>query len=54
MIKVGCCGYPVSKKRYYENFNVVELQKTFYSLPSEELALKWKEEVSSNFEFTMK
>ena len=54
MIKVGCCGYPVSKKKYYENFNVIEIQKTFYSLPSVELVLKWKEEVPHDFEFTIK
>jgi len=38
MIKVGRCGYPVSRKKYYENFKVIEIQKTFYNLSSVELA----------------
>ena len=59
-MKVGCCGYPVSKKKYYGNFNVIEIQKTFYSLPSVELASKWfeesrgREEAPHDFEFTIK
>jgi len=54
MIKVGCCGYPVSRKKYYETFNVIEIQKTFCSLPSVELASKWFEESTNDFEFTIK
>jgi len=60
MVKVGCCGYPVSKKKYCENFKVIEIQKTFYNLPSVELASKWfeescgREEAPHDFEFTMK
>ena len=30
--KVGCCGFPVVRGRYYETFGVVELQQTFYQL----------------------
>jgi len=29
-IKIGCCGFPVGKERYYKEFDVVELQSTFY------------------------
>mgnify|MGYP000052908749 CR=1 FL=1 len=53
-VKVGCCGYPVSKVKYYENFDVVEIQSTFYKLPKIETAIKWREEVPANFEFIVK
>jgi len=53
MIKVGCCGFPVSMKKYQENFNVVEIQKTFYKLPSPDTAKKWKDELPE-LEFIVK
>lgn len=54
MIKTGCCGFPVSRKRYFENFRVVELQETFYHMPEPELAQKWRKEAPEDFEFTLK
>lgn len=54
MLKIGCSGFPVSRKRYFENFNVVELQETFYQMPSSELARKWRENAPEDFEFTLK
>ncbi len=53
-VKIGCCGFPVSRKRYVEEFNVVELQNTFYNLPTEKWALKIREEAPHGFEFTLK
>lgn len=44
-------------RRYYEKFNVVELQSTFYQLPQVKTAEKWlreAREINDNFEFTMK
>jgi uncharacterized protein YecE (DUF72 family) len=32
-IKVGCCGFPVAKEKYYKNFDVVEIQQTFILRP---------------------
>jgi len=54
MIHVGTCGFSTSKKRYYQEFKVVEIQKTFYTLISEDLAKKWREEAPEDFEFTIK
>jgi len=54
MIKVGCCGFPTSRKKYYEHFNLVELNVTFYKYPRSETIKKWREETSKNFEFTIK
>ncbi len=56
MIKVGCCGWAVKggKKAYFELFNLIELQDTFYKLPKIETAKKWREMAPISFEFTLK
>ncbi len=51
---VGCCGFPVSRRKYYELFDVVELQNTFYNLPSIEWAKKVRDEAPADFVFTVK
>ncbi|MFQ6095822.1 MAG: DUF72 domain-containing protein, partial [Candidatus Bathyarchaeia archaeon] len=53
-IKVGCCGYPVSMKRYREVFQVVELNNTFYRYPKDSTVEKWRRESPDQFEFTVK
>jgi len=53
-IKVGCCGFPVSREKYYKTFDVVEIQKTFYQPPQETTAEKWRKQAPSFFEFTLK
>jgi len=54
MIKVGCCGYPTSMKKYQENFHLVELNKTFYDHPEISTVVKWRENAPKGFEFTVK
>ncbi|HHF56071.1 MAG TPA: DUF72 domain-containing protein [Thermoplasmatales archaeon] len=54
MIKVGCCGFRGKKSDYFKNFEVVEIQQTFYKLPKIETAEKWRNEAPKNFEYTMK
>jgi uncharacterized protein YecE (DUF72 family) len=54
IVKIGCCGFPVGKKRYYKELFLVEVQKSFYGGLSKELAQKWREEAPANFEFTLK
>ncbi len=53
-VKVGCCGFPTGRKVYYSQFDLVEVQETFYKLPAVETALKWRQEAPPNFEYTMK
>lgn len=53
-VKIGCCGFPLSRKKYYELFPVVEVQQTFYKLPSEHTAEKWRAEAPDDFEFAVK
>jgi len=54
MIKVGCCGYPTSMKRYQENFRLVELNATFYQYPKMSTVFGWREKAPEDFEFTVK
>lgn len=53
-VKVGCCGFPEAKSKYYKHFSVVELQQTFYQPPELKTVAKWKEEAPTTFEFTLK
>lgn len=54
MIKVGCCGFPVSQTKYYETFKLVELNTTFYKYPSQRTAEGWRKRAPKDFEFTVK
>jgi len=51
---VGCCGFPIPQKKYVAEFNVVELQSTFYRVPRISTAKKWRESAPIDFIFTVK
>ncbi len=53
-VLVGCCGFSVSRKRYFESLNSVEIQRTFYKLPRESTAEKWRREAPPGFTYTLK
>lgn len=53
-ISVGCCGFIVSQREYFELFDLVEIQQTFYQLPRIQTAEKWRREAPEGFEFTLK
>jgi len=53
-LKVGCCGFPVARKVYYQHFRCVEVQQTFYHPPEERTLRRWREEAPGDFEFTVK
>jgi len=53
-MKVGCCGFPTSMKRYFESYSLVELNSTFYEYPRLETVEGWREKAPENFEFTVK
>ncbi|AEA47502.1 DUF72 domain-containing protein [Archaeoglobus veneficus] len=54
MIKVGCCGFCEAMNKYFQDFKLVEVQKTFYKPPKPETAGKWRKDAPSDFEFTVK
>jgi len=53
-VKIGCCGFPVSRAKYFDTFDIVELQQTFYQPPEVSTAIKWREESPEGFEYTLK
>jgi len=53
-LKIGCCGFPVARGKYFKKFKIVELQRTFYRLPKLETAKKWRETAPEGFEFSLK
>ena len=53
-IHIGCCGFATSRKKYYQEYDVVELQDTFYNPPDESKLKKLRGEAPENFIFTMK
>ncbi|MEO0122835.1 MAG: DUF72 domain-containing protein [candidate division WOR-3 bacterium] len=54
MIRIGCCGFPVARERYYKKFSVVEVQSTFYDFVNPKTLEKWRAEAPKDFEFVLK
>ena len=54
IVKIGCCGFPSGRSKYYKEYSVVELQNTFYDLPSTDWARKVRSEAPPDFEFVIK
>lgn len=53
-VKIGCCGFSISRKDYFRQFKLVEVQQTFYKMPGLETAQRWWQEAPAGFEFTLK
>ena len=53
-VRVGCCGFRLSRAEYFARFPVVEVQQTFYQPPRIETLRGWREEAPAGFEFTVK
>ncbi len=51
---IGCCGWSEAKSKYFADFPIVELQSTFYELPSLALANKWCSLAPDSFQFCVK
>ncbi len=51
---VGCCGFPISMKKYFSLFEVVEVQKTFYQIPENNTLEKWRKNAPKSFIFNLK
>ncbi|RLF06653.1 MAG: DUF72 domain-containing protein [Thermoprotei archaeon] len=56
MIRVGTCGWSArgGRRAYFEHFNVIEIQETFYKLPRETTVKRWREQAPQGFEYTVK
>jgi uncharacterized protein YecE (DUF72 family) len=53
-IKLGMCGFTIGAAAYFRQFNVVEVQQTFYDPPPPATLERWRLEAPRHFEFTMK
>jgi len=53
-VLIGTCGFAVGRKKYYESFDAVELQQTFYNPPEPSKLTQLKNEAPAGFIFTMK
>ena len=51
---VGLCGWTVSQSSYVRRFPVVEVQQTFYDPPAHAVLARWRTQVPTSFEFTIK
>ena len=53
-VLIGCCGLQGRQASYYEEFPVVEVQRSFYQMPQMSLASRWRTGAPDAFTFTMK
>ena len=51
---IGCCGWNQAKAKYFQDFESVELQSTFYEPPSIKLASAWHSLAPHSFRFCLK
>lgn len=54
VVRVGLCGWTISRAAYLRTFPLVEVQHTFYEPPADVLLRRWRAEVPAAFEFTIK
>jgi len=54
MIHVGTCGFSESMKKYFEDFDTVEIQQTFYKILDIKLLKKWRKMAREEFIFNFK
>lgn len=53
-IRVGCCGWPVARGKYFQAFGLVEVQESFYNLPRLATVERWRQAAPPSFEFVLK
>jgi uncharacterized protein YecE (DUF72 family) len=53
-IRIGTCGFGMTKGKYSAMFSCVEIQQTFYQPPQIKTLEKWRGEVPEDFEFAVK
>jgi uncharacterized protein YecE (DUF72 family) len=53
-LRVGCCGWQKSHAAYFQNFDILEVDSTFYRLPQLKTALRWRDEAPPGFVYTLK
>ncbi len=54
MIRLGLCGFTMGAAAYFETFDTLEVQQTFYEPPSRLTMDRWREQAPPGFVFTIK
>ncbi len=53
-LKIGCSGFQEARTKYFNEFNLVEIQQTFFQPPPIPTVRKWQIQSPQGFEFTIK
>lgn len=53
-VLVGTCGFAEAQDRIFQDFDILEVQKTFYQPPMVSTAERWREKAPADFVFTVK
>ncbi|HEX8617148.1 MAG TPA: DUF72 domain-containing protein [Thermoanaerobaculia bacterium] len=54
MIRTGLCGFTIGAAAYFETYDVLEVQQTFYEPPSKLTMDRWRAQAPEGFIFTIK
>ncbi len=53
-LRVGLCGWQTAQAVYYQNFDLIEINSSFYKLPQRKTAQRWREQAPEGFMYTLK
>ncbi len=53
-VRLGLCGWNGSQRAYFENFDCIEIQSTFYDPPRLQAVHKWRSIAPPDFQFCIK
>jgi uncharacterized protein YecE (DUF72 family) len=54
VVRVGICGFAERQRKLFRDFDLLEVQKTFYQPPRVTTARRWRERAGEDFIFTLK
>lgn len=52
--RIDTCGFAEAQDKVFEDFSILEVQKTFYQPPKVETAKRWRRRVPPEFAFAAK
>jgi uncharacterized protein YecE (DUF72 family) len=53
-VRIGLCGFTMAFDEYVREYQLVEVQQTFYEPPREGTMRRWRAQAPTDFEFTIK
>jgi uncharacterized protein YecE (DUF72 family) len=53
-LRLGLCGWNGSQRTYFEDFDCIEIQSTFYDPPTLQVARKWRAAAPVDFHYCIK